>query len=116
MTCFDRILLNLQQKLVEKQKQQLKHEWIKRNIKSQKVFICFITKRFVRQAKRREECDLAESLNRLMYAAVKRGTWWRKFKKYPWRKVYYFDCKEDLEHIMRDIYADMNFYLKAGGI
>lgn len=115
MTCFERIILNKQQRLEEQRKRQMKHEWIKQSISSKKALICFITKKFMKQAERREECDLAESLNTIMYAAVKKGTRWRKFKKYPWRKIYYYGCKEDITAIMSDIFKDISFYRRTGG-
>ena len=116
MSCFEKIILNMQQKLAEEQRERVKHEYILRSIHSQKVLVCFITKKFVKQRGRREECDLAMSLNKLMYAAVKKGTRWNRFKKYPWRQVYFYECKDDIARIMRDVYSDMNFYLKTGGI
>ena len=115
MSCFENIMLNLSQKLETKRNQVFKHEFIKQNIKAKDMTIFFITKKFVKQRERYEEAKLADSLNKVMYAVVKDGTRWRKFKKFSWRKIYYFsECKE-LNQIMRQIIIDISLIRAVGG-
>lgn len=95
-------------KLEQKQIRQMRHEWIKQGIKTKNIAIFFITKKFIKEKERYEEAMLAESLSKVMYAVIKKGVRWERFKKFPWRNVYYFSTKEELQKIMHEIIIDIN--------
>jgi hypothetical protein len=77
--------------------------------------VFFFSKKSAKNKKRFKECEFAFSLNKLMYAVVKEGTRWKKYKKLPWRKVYFYADKNELACIMRAIMVDINLVRAAGG-
>ena len=76
------------------------------------IFIAVITSKFVKDEESYHICSYANSLGKIMYAVVKRGTRWDSFKHFDWRKVYYFKNSDEFPEIIGDIKRDFNF-LKA---
>lgn len=81
-------------------------------IRASEAFIALITNNFIEEKGRYAECEIAEQLNKPMYAIIKKNVKWEKFKKFPWRKIYF--C-EELDHvhsdeIIKDLNQDLDMY------
>jgi len=82
----------------------------KQTIKRGKLLIALINPKFVEDKRNYEICRYAASQNKLMYAIIKQDTDYKKFKTFPWRKIYYYTNINDLSDILRKIKKDKNFY------
>jgi hypothetical protein len=116
MTCFERLLLNRFLRGIDKVNDVHKKEIMAQLIKNKQVVICFITRKFIKDKNRKIQCDVAEENKKIMYAVVRKGTWWHRYKKYPWRQIYYFKEKAEIPKIMVDIYMDLDIMDKSGGV
>ena len=85
-----------------------------RKIKESLAFIATVTKNFVKDKKCREECCIAEKLNKVMYAIVSEGVDWDEIKaEFPWRKIYSLS-KNSPDEIMKMIKRDLAFIDSVG--
>ena len=65
-----------------------------------------------------EQCEVAEDLKiKPMYAIVKKGIDWSKFKGLPWRKIFFYEKDIEITNAMNEIRQDLkyNFHC-AGGV
>lgn len=111
MSCWERIL----HFVLQAEKDKMKHQYIMNNIEKKDVLLAFITKNFIKEKFRWEETQLAVEKNKIMYAIVKKGTRLKKYKKLPWRKIYYFKNQEELMMIMHKIQEDLRWIVASGG-
>jgi len=115
MSCFEWIFKELDRKKNKIMDGYSRNENLKKSISCSKALICFITKEFKKDKQRIEHCDIASNENKIMYAAVKKGVRLGKFKKYPWRKIEYFETEEDLKKIMDIFTVDYRWIQNSGG-
>ena len=115
MSCFEKIFTEIEWKKSKITDEYIENEKIKEYLRNSEIVVFFITKAFVKDKQRREHCDIACNENKVMYAAVKKGTRWNKFKKYPWRKIEYFETGDDLKKIMKIFYKDYKWIKTSGG-
>ena len=116
MGCFEKIFNEYERKKNKSMDKYVKDEAFKKSIYKSEVIVCFITKNFVKDKHRIEHCDIACKKNKVMYAAVKKGTRWNKFKKYPWRKIVYFETEDELKATIRYFYKDYMWIKTSGGV
>ena len=109
-------MLNIEQKTDEIIRSHIYNEHVKKSIRDSKIMVCFITESFMRDRRRKEHCDIAMEQNKIMYAVVKRGTRWRKFRKYPWRKIVYYDDESEIYRVMDELIKDANWIKTSGGV
>ena len=115
MTCFEKLIQNMYKKLEEKRREEIDHVIIKKSLERRDIAIFLISKKSVKNKKRYQECEYAFSLNKLMYVVIKNNVRWRKYKKFPWRKIYYYTDACELPCIMKEIISDANLVYRAGG-
>ena len=116
MGCFEKIFNELERKKNKLTDENVENERIKKCLHEGAVVVCFITKEFIKDKHRIEHCDIACEKNKVMYAAVKKGTRWNKFKKYPWRKIVYFETEDELKTAIRYFRKDYMWIKTSGGV
>lgn len=80
-------------------------------IQKSEAFVAFITKNFLKAEEKKAECDIAEKLNKPMYAIVDPDIDWEKeyIRKYPWNGIYY-KTEKTPEQIVHEIQVDLKLW------
>lgn len=88
-------------------KKLLKDVMMQKIIEKQSVFIFVATPYSMRNKDRPAHCAMAARFSKTMYAVVKRGfiskIYWRRYRNFPWKTVYFFKTEEDLDYIIKEL-------------
>lgn len=85
----------------------LKDMLMQKMIEKQDIFIFVATPYSMKNKDRPHHCAVAAKFSKTMYAVVKRGLlsriYWRRYKHFPWKTVYFFKTDEDLDYIINEL-------------
>lgn len=78
-------------------------------------FVALLTKNYINNEKKYDECKKAEKENIPMYAIINdKSMPLGKFKELPWRHVYYIN-EENIDNILLEIKRDLQWIKGSGG-
>jgi hypothetical protein len=86
---------------------ELENIFLTKLLSHKEVFIFVATPMSMKNRDRLYHCAVAAKYHKTMYACVKDGfisrIYWRRFRDFPWKRVYVFRTKQDLDYAIHDI-------------
>ena len=99
--------MHLEKIITPEEQQEFESIMLNRLISLKETFVFVATPASMKNKDRFYHCSIAAKFHKTMYAYVKKGIiariYWRRYRDFPWKRVYIFKTKQDLDFAMHEI-------------